>query len=198
MQQLLRAGLDARADAARARGRDPAVQRCVSVVVIPGDVALRPAAAASAPKPLGLVPRRPVVTPADESLGRLAELLNGAQRVPLLCGSDGTDAHAEVLLLAETELEQKSTGFLATGTDLVNPNKRVRIEDPAEVEARLGEALAHPGPVLVDAVVNRIELAMTERVTTEMAKGFTFYMLKAVPSGRGDEIVELVRTNLRR
>jgi pyruvate dehydrogenase (quinone) len=110
--------------------------------------------------------------------------------------------------LGFVELEQKSTGFLNSGTDLVNPNfaalaeavgiKGVRIEDPAEVETKLREAFAHPGPVLVDAVVNRTELAMPPRVTAEMAKGFTLYMLKAVLSGRGEEIVELARTNLRR
>ena len=110
--------------------------------------------------------------------------------------------------LGFVELEQKSTGFLPVGTDLTNPNfaqmaeavgiKGVRITDPAEVEGKLREAFAHPGPVLVDAVVNRQELAMPPRITTEMAKGFTLYMLKAVLSGRGDEIVELARTNLRR
>jgi pyruvate dehydrogenase (quinone) len=30
----------------------------------------------------------------------------------------------------------------------------------------------------------------------EMAKGFTLYMMKAVMSGRGDELLELARTNL--
>src|SRR5712675_836356 len=106
------------------------------------------------------------------------------------------------------ELEQKSTGFLDTGTELVNPNfaamaeaigiKGVRIEDPAEVQEKLAEALAHPGPVLIDAVVNRMELAMPPKVTAEMAKGFTLYMLKAVLNGRTDEIVELARSNLLR
>jgi pyruvate dehydrogenase (quinone) len=110
--------------------------------------------------------------------------------------------------LGFVELEQKSTGFLPTGTDLVNPNfakmaeaigiKGVRIEDPKDVEERVAEALAHPGPVLVDAVVARSELAMPPAITTEMAKGFTLYMLKAILSGRGDEIVDLARTNLRR
>ena len=106
------------------------------------------------------------------------------------------------------ELEQKSTGFLDTGTELVNPNfaamaeaigiKGVRIEDPAEVQEKLAEALAHPGPVLIDAVVNRLELAMPPKVTAEMAKGFTLYMLKAVLNGRADEVVELARSNLLR
>ena len=110
--------------------------------------------------------------------------------------------------LGFVELEQKSTGFLPTGTDLVNPNfaamaeavgiKGVRIEDPKDVDERLTEALAHPGPVVVDAVVNRQELAMPPAITAEMAKGFTLYMIKAILSGRGDETVELARTNLRR
>jgi pyruvate dehydrogenase (quinone) len=110
--------------------------------------------------------------------------------------------------LGFVELEQKSTGFLPTGTDLVNPNfaamaeavgiKGVRIEDPKDVEARIAEALAHPGPVVVDAVVNRQELAMPPAITAEMAKGFSLYMMKAILSGRGEEIFDLARTNLRR
>ena len=106
------------------------------------------------------------------------------------------------------ELEQKSSGFLNTGTDLENPNfalmaeavgiKGVRIEDPADVETKLAEALAHPGPVLVDAVVNRMELAMPPKVTAEMAKGFSLYMMKAVLNGRLDEIVEMAVSNLHR
>ena len=106
------------------------------------------------------------------------------------------------------ELEQKSSGFLDTGTELINPNfaamaeaigiKGVRIEDPADVEQKLAEALAHPGPVVIDAVVNRMELAMPPKVTAEMAKGFTLYMVQAVLNGRADEIVEIARSNLLR
>jgi pyruvate dehydrogenase (quinone) len=104
------------------------------------------------------------------------------------------------------ELEQKSTGFLNFGTELQNPNfaamaeaagiRGIRIEDPAEVEGGIAAALAHDGPVLVDAVVNRTELAMPPSVTLEMAKGFTLYMVKAVLSGRGDEVLDLARSNL--
>jgi pyruvate dehydrogenase (quinone) len=104
------------------------------------------------------------------------------------------------------ELEQKSTGFLPTGTELRNPNfaamatavgvKGIRLEDPGEVEAGIAAALAHDGPVLIDAVVSRSELAMPPAVTAEMAKGFTLYMVKAVISGRGDELLDLARTNV--
>jgi pyruvate dehydrogenase (quinone) len=104
------------------------------------------------------------------------------------------------------ELEQKSTGFLPFGTEFRNPDfanmaeavgvRGIRIEDPGEVESGIAAALAHDGPVLVDAVVNRTELAMPPAVTAEMAKGFTLYMMKAVMSGRGDELIDLAKTNL--
>jgi pyruvate dehydrogenase (quinone) len=104
------------------------------------------------------------------------------------------------------ELEQKSSGFVNTGTELANPNfaamaeavgvRGIRLEDPSEVEEGIVAALAHDGPVLVDAVVNRTELAMPPSITAEMAKGFTLYMVKAVMSGRGDEVIDLARTNL--
>ena len=104
------------------------------------------------------------------------------------------------------ELEQKSTGFLPFGTDFKNPNfaamaeaigiRGFRLEDPADVPDAIAMALAHDGPALVDAVVSRQELAMPPAVTLEMAKGFTLYMVRAVMSGRGDELIDLARTNL--
>jgi pyruvate dehydrogenase (quinone) len=104
------------------------------------------------------------------------------------------------------ELEQKSTGFLDFGTELKNPNfaamaeavgiRGIRLEDAADVEPGIAAALAHDGPVLIDAVVNRQELAMPPKITLEMAKGFTLYMVKAVMSGRGDEVLDLAATNL--
>ena len=104
------------------------------------------------------------------------------------------------------ELEQKSSGFLAFGTELQNPNfaamaaaigiRGIRLEDAADVGDGIAAALAHDGPVLIDAVVNRTELVMPPSITLEMAKGFTLYMLKAVISGRGDEIIDLAKTNL--
>ena len=104
------------------------------------------------------------------------------------------------------ELEQKSTGFLPFGTEFKNPNfaamaevvgiRGIRLQHPGEVEAGITAALNHDGPVLVDAVVNRTELAMPPAVTLEMAKGFTLYMVRAVMSGRGDELIDLARSNL--
>ena len=104
------------------------------------------------------------------------------------------------------ELEQKSTGILDFGTELKNPNfaamaeaagiRGIRLEDPADVNEGIATAFAHNGPVLIDAVVNRTELAMPPSVTLEMAKGFSLYMVKAVISGRGDEVIDLAKSNL--
>jgi pyruvate dehydrogenase (quinone) len=104
------------------------------------------------------------------------------------------------------EIEQKSSGFLDTGTSFKNPNfaamaeavgvRGIRLEEPDEVESGVAAALAHDGPVLIDAVVSRMVLPIPPSITTEMAKGFTLYMLKAVMGGRGDDLIDLARTNL--
>jgi pyruvate dehydrogenase (quinone) len=104
------------------------------------------------------------------------------------------------------ELEQKSTGFLPFGTEFQNPNfaamaeaagiRGIRLEDPGQVEEAIATAFAHEGPVVIDAVVNRTELAMPPSITLEMAKGFSLYMVKAILNGRADEIVDLARSNL--
>ena len=108
--------------------------------------------------------------------------------------------------LGFVELEQKSTGFLSSGTELMNPNfsamaeavgvRGIRLEQASEVDSAIAAALAHDGPVLVDAVVHRTELAMPPSVTIEMAKGLSLYMVKAIIGGRTDEIIDLARTNL--
>jgi pyruvate dehydrogenase (quinone) len=108
--------------------------------------------------------------------------------------------------LSFVELEQRANGFVDFGTSFNNLNfaaiaeaagiRGIRIEKPAGVEPGLRAALAHDGPVLVDAVVNREELAMSPKITLEMAKGFTLFMVKAVMSGRGNELIELAETNL--
>jgi pyruvate dehydrogenase (quinone) len=80
--------------------REALGKRGVSVVVLPGDVALLPAANAPL-KVDGLLPAAPVVIPARRDLDRLATLLNGDGRVTILCGSGCQGAHDEVVTLAK-------------------------------------------------------------------------------------------------
>lgn len=104
-------------------------------------------------------------------------------------------------------MEMKAGGYLDTATDLHNPDfaamakvagfTSFRVEDSTNLKETLTQALAHPGPVLVDVRTERNELIMPPKVQIGQAKGFSLYMLKAVLNGRGDEVVELARTNLR-
>lgn len=105
-------------------------------------------------------------------------------------------------------LEMKANGFLETGTSLNNPDfaamaravgvHAIRVEDPADLEAAIVDILAHEGPALLDVVTNTQELAMPPKVDLEQVKGFGLWALRAVISGRGDELVEVARTNLLR
>jgi pyruvate dehydrogenase (quinone) len=70
----------------------------VAVVVIPGDVALKPLAV---PVPNWIAPRSPVIRPSAEDVEDLANILNAAGDVTLLCGAGCAGAREEVLALAE-------------------------------------------------------------------------------------------------
>src|SRR5580704_12994685 len=72
-------------------------RRGVAVVVIPGDVALKPAEAEVAP---WLVPTLPVVVPPQSEIQKLASLLNSGSRTTLFCGAGCAGAHDEVVELA--------------------------------------------------------------------------------------------------
>jgi pyruvate dehydrogenase (quinone) len=72
----------------------------------------------------------------------------------------------------------------------------LKAESAKDVRPMLQQALEHDGPALVEVLVHRQELSMPPTITLEQATGFGVFMLKAVLSGRGDEIVDLARTNL--
>lgn len=105
------------------------------------------------------------------------------------------------------ELEMKAAGFVNYGTGLKNPDfsavaravglHAVRVAESAELEAALRDALAHPGPALIEVMTDRQELSMPPSISAAQMKGFTLYALRTVLSGRGDEIVDLAKTNLR-
>jgi pyruvate dehydrogenase (quinone) len=80
--------------------RTAVTERGVSVVVLPGDVAF--AALPSHVEPsTSLIPAAPIVRPPDTELDTLADRLNGAERVTLLCGRGCQYSREQVLALAE-------------------------------------------------------------------------------------------------
>ena len=60
------------------------------------------------------------------------------------------------------------------------------------------QALQHDGPALVEVHVSRQELSMPPTISLAQARGFGLFMLKAVLSGRGSEIIDLAKVNLLR
>jgi pyruvate dehydrogenase (quinone) len=81
--------------------REAVGKRGVSVLVLPGDVALHEAAHAPPAKVGGLLPPAPVAMPSRQDIDRLAALLNGDSRITVLCGSGCQGAHDELLAVGE-------------------------------------------------------------------------------------------------
>jgi pyruvate dehydrogenase (quinone) len=148
-------------------------------------------------------PARPVVSlSGDGGLGMLlGELLTLAQTqrpVKVVVFNNGA--------LGFVRLEQMGDGLLPFGVDLTNPDfgavaraigvLGLHAERSDEVRPKLTELLAHPGPALLDVRVSRQELAMPPSLDRAHVEGFGLWLLKAVLSGRGDEIVDLAHVNL--
>ena len=71
-----------------------------------------------------------------------------------------------------------------------------RVEDPGELPGAISELLAHDGPAVLDVVTAKQELSMPPTIGLEQVKGFSVWLIRAVMSGRGDEVVDLARENL--
>ncbi|MER8068504.1 ubiquinone-dependent pyruvate dehydrogenase [Streptomyces sp. NPDC094034] len=109
--------------------------------------------------------------------------------------------------LSFVELEMTAAGIVTYGTGLDNPDFSAqaraaglfgaRVEHTDELEDVLREAFAHDGPALIDARTERYELSLPPKITFEQLKGFTLFATRTILSGRGDEIFELTKSNLR-
>jgi pyruvate dehydrogenase (quinone) len=104
-------------------------------------------------------------------------------------------------------IEQQEAGFIPFGVEFKNPNfakvaeamgaKGIRIEDPGDVREGLAEALAYKdGPVVVDAVVDPLALAMPSHSPFHTVKGFTLSFAKQVLSGRLDTVIKEMERNV--
>ncbi|MDD2582623.1 MAG: ubiquinone-dependent pyruvate dehydrogenase [Desulfuromonadaceae bacterium] len=108
--------------------------------------------------------------------------------------------------LAFVELEMKAAGILEFATDLHNPNFAkmaeaagllgLTVETPDQVRPMITQALNHDGPALVEVLVHRQELMMPPKISLDQVTGFGLFMLKALLSGHGDEIIDLAKINL--
>ncbi len=111
-------------------------------------------------------------------------------------------------VLGFVALEMKASGFVETGVDLQNPDfaamaramgiHAIRVEDPGDLPGAIEEFLKHDGPAVLDVVTAKQELSMPPTIGAAQIKGFSLWLVRAVMSGRGDEVLDLAKTNLLR
>lgn len=109
-------------------------------------------------------------------------------------------------VLGFVEMEMHVAGMLDYGTHLVNPNfaalaeaigmKGIRVESASTLERDMRTAFDHHGPALIDVVIHKEELIIPPTINLEQVKGFTLYMMKAIINGQGNEVLDLMKTNL--
>jgi pyruvate dehydrogenase (quinone) len=110
--------------------------------------------------------------------------------------------------LSFVELEMKAAGLVNFGTDLDDPNfakvasalglHGCRVERPDDLANALRVAFDHDGPALVEVMTARQELSIPPTISFEQVKNFTLYATRTVLSGRGDELIDLAKTNVGR
>jgi pyruvate dehydrogenase (quinone) len=104
-------------------------------------------------------------------------------------------------------IEQQEAGFVPFGVAFKNPNfakvaeamgaKGIRIEEPGDVHEGLAEALAYKsGPVVVDAVVDPLALALPSHVPFHTVKGYTLSVAKQVLNGKMDVLIKTIERNV--
>jgi pyruvate dehydrogenase (quinone) len=71
------------------------------------------------------------------------------------------------------------------------------IEEPAALTDQLTEALAHPGPMLIDLVTDPNALSIPPHITRTQVKGFALSGGKIVLDGGVGKMIELARANVR-
>lgn len=105
------------------------------------------------------------------------------------------------------ELEMKAAGFVTFATDLENPNfaalgdaigvRGWRVERSKDLPTAVTAFLAHEGPAILDVVTQRQELSIPPAISAQQARGFALFAIRTVLSGRGTELIDLARTNMR-
>jgi pyruvate dehydrogenase (quinone) len=73
----------------------------------------------------------------------------------------------------------------------------LRIEQPSDIRDGLTEALAHPGPALIDLVTDPYALSIPPNITAAQVKGFALAAGKTVLDGGVGKMLELARSNVR-
>jgi pyruvate dehydrogenase (quinone) len=142
-----------------------------------------------------------------------AQALDRSRQVVAFCGDGGLTMLLGDLITAVThnlpvrlvvfdngrlgmvKLEQEQGGLPEFGTELRNPDLAdvaramgltgIRVTDPQEIDDAVRDALATPGPVLLDVLTNPEEVSLPPKVTTGDAWGFAIAKLKEAVTSHG-------------
>jgi pyruvate dehydrogenase (quinone) len=104
------------------------------------------------------------------------------------------------------DIEQKSEGLLPLYTHLQNPDFGAvakamglwgrTVAKADELEAAIGEWLAHPGPALLDVNVEPMTLVMPPAIEFGPAYGMALYSARAVLGGQAHDLIEMIKENI--
>jgi pyruvate dehydrogenase (quinone) len=107
--------------------------------------------------------------------------------------------------LGFVEIEQKVEGLIEAFTHLKNPDfARVAeaigfwgrsVRDAEALDAAVIDWLAQPGPALLDVHIDRMALVMPPKIEAGQVFGTAIYSAKAILSGRGGDVAELLKDN---
>lgn len=105
------------------------------------------------------------------------------------------------------ELEMKAAGVVNYATELENPRfsdlaeslgiKGIRVEKSKDLPRAVDQLLTHDGPALLDVTTERQEMTLPPTIDAEQIKGFTLYAMRTVLDGKGTELIDLAKANLR-
>jgi len=109
--------------------------------------------------------------------------------------------------LGMVRLEQMVGGYPYWGTEMHNPDfsavaKAIgfhaeRVERKADVAPAIERAFAHPGPALLDITTDPNAMSAPPKATYEEARGFALAMTRMVLDNRSDQVLDLVKDNIR-
>jgi len=109
--------------------------------------------------------------------------------------------------LGMVRLEQLVGGYPFWGTEMRNPDFSAvataigfhaeRVERKADVAPAIERAFAHPGPALLDITTDPNAMSAPPKATYEEARGFALAMTRMVLDHRGDQVLDLVKDNIR-
>ena len=119
----------------------------------------------------------------------------------LVIGSGGAGVRAAIEASRYGSVILASKTIVGKGgcTTMAEGGFNAVLRDQDSIEAHREDTLSGGAylndPALVDVLVNRQELAMPPSISAAQTLGFSLYLLKAVIGGKGDEVIDLARTN---